>query len=331
MLLRQFLSSTLGLLVLGASPLGLVSSLQAQTKWDMPTPYPDANFHTQNVRSFVEEVKKATKGQLEIIVHSNASLIKNTDILRGVQTGQVNIGETFLSQFGNEDPFFEADSIPFLATGFDNAWKLFQAHKPFVEKRMLTRGVRVLYSVPWPGQGIFTKSPINSIQDLKGVKFRTHNPMTARMAELVGAVPTTVQAAEVPQAFATNIVTAMITSTATGVDSKAWEFAKYYYNFSAFHPRNVVIANERAFRRLPEDIRNAVMQAAVNAEKRGWDSARERDAASLKTLADNGVTVVKPDAALTAAFNDVGKTILSEWTKKAKSDGEALVQNYRKQ
>jgi TRAP-type C4-dicarboxylate transport system substrate-binding protein len=301
----------------------------AQTKWDMPTPYTDGTFHTQNVRQFVDELKKATGGQLDVTVHSNASLIKAPDILRAVQTGQVNAGEILLSAFENEDPMFGADGIPFLATGFDNAWKLYQAQKPFLEKRMLARGVRVLYSVPWPGQAIFTKAPLKSIDDLKGVKFRSYSPGTARIAELLGAVPTTVQAAEVPQAFATNLVTAMITSSATGVASKAWEFSKVYYDTNAFHPRNAVIVNERAFQRLPEAVRGEALKAAAAAEKRGWEMARQNQASGMKTLADNGMSVVQPDAGMNAAFTRVGDAMLGEWLKKAGADGEAMVKAYR--
>lgn len=307
----------------------VTSSAVAQTKWDMPTPYADNIFHTVNNKSFIEDVKKATGGQLDVALHSNASLIKHPDILRAVQSGQVPIGEILLSQFGNEDPMFEAESLPFLATGFDNAWKFYQAHRAYVEKSMQKKGMRVLYSVPWPGQAFFTKEPLRTIEGLKGVKFRAYSPTTARIAELVGAIPTTVQAAEVSQAFATGIVSAMITSAATGVSSKAWEFSKYYYDTNAFHPRNVVIVNERAFQRLPEAQRNAVLKAGADAEKRGWEMARQNQTTTMKTLADNGMTIVQPDAAMTTALAKVGDTMLAEWQKKAGADGDAMIKAYR--
>ena len=108
----------------------------AQTKWDMPTPYSDGEFHTINVRQFADDVKKATGGKLEIVVHSNGSLIKHPDMLRAVSTGQVNIAEFLLGQFGNEDPMFAADNIPFVATGYDNAYRFYQAQRPLLEKKL---------------------------------------------------------------------------------------------------------------------------------------------------------------------------------------------------
>lgn len=305
-------------------------SAQAQTKWDMPTGYADAIFHTQNIRQFVDDVRKQTGGQVEIALHSNAALIKLPDIARAVQTGQVALGEILLSNLGNEDAIFEADSVPFLAVGFDNAGKLYRAHKPLLEKRFMVRGARPLFSVPWPGQGIYTRNPLRAVEDMKGVKFRAYSPSTARLAELMGAIPTTVQAADLAQAFATGVVSAMITSGATGVSAKAWEFSKYYYATNAFHPRNVVIVNERMFQRLPEGVRNAVLKAAADAEKRGWDMARQNDVASNRMLADNGMTVVSPDAALMAAFYKIGETMQNEWIKRAGPDGEQLIREFRR-
>ena len=301
----------------------------AQTKWDMPTPYSDGEFHTQNVRLFVEEVKKATGGQLDINVHSNGSLIKHPDILRAVSTGQVAIGEILLGQFGNEDPVFAIDNMPFFATGFDNAMKLYEAQKPVLEKKLAARGAKLLYSVAWPGQGIYTKNALKSVDDLKGVKFRTYSPQTARLAELMGASPTVIQVPEVPQAFATGTISAMITSSATGIQTKAWEFVKNYYLTNAMHPKNVIIVNNRAFERLSADQKKALTYAASTAEVRGWSMAKVRELEANETMQKNGMTLHKPDAARNAAFAKFGAVMMKEWQDKAGADGAAIVKAYK--
>src|SRR3954464_9248034 len=259
----------------------------AQTKWDMPTPYADGEFHTRNVAIFVDDVKKATNGGLAITVHSNGSLIKHPDILRAVSTGQVNIAEFLLSQFGNEDPVFEADNIPFVAAGFDPAWRFYQAQKQVLEKHLAQRGLTLLYSVAWPGQGIYSKEPLKSVADLKGTKFRTYSPLTARLAELLGASPTVVQVPDVPQMFATGAIQAMITSSATGTSTKAWEFVKNYYDTSAFHPKNAVVVNVRSFSRLPAAQQKALTDAAAAAEKRGWEMSKVRELEANELLQKN--------------------------------------------
>src|SRR5688572_23027659 len=305
------------------------TAAQAQTKWDMPTPYSDNEFHTLNVKRFVTDVKSGTSGQLDIAVHTNGSLIKHPDMLRAVSTGQVNVAEFLLGQFGNEDPVFAADNLPFVAAGWDSAWKFYQAQKPTLEKKLRGRGLRLLYSVAWPGQGIYTKNPLKSVDDLKGAKFRTYSPQTARLAELLGASPIVVQVPDIPQMFATNAMQAMITSSATGTSTKAWEFVKNYYVTNAFHPKNVVVVNERAFQRLPENLRKAVVEAAADAEKRGWEFGKQREQSANRELAANGVTLHEPDAAMKAAYRKVGETMLAEWQKTAGAEGAAIIKNYR--
>jgi TRAP-type C4-dicarboxylate transport system substrate-binding protein len=306
-----------------------VGSAQAQTKWDMPTPYSEGEFHTRNVKTFVEDVQKATDGKLAIQVHSNGSLIKHPDIMRAVSTGQVNIAEFLLGQFGNEEPVFNADNVPFLAAGYDAAWKLYQAQKPALEKTLQKRGMRLLYSVAWPGQGIYTKEPLKSVDDLKGTKFRTYSPLTARLAELLGASPTVIQVPEVPQMFATGAVQAMITSSATGTSTKAWEFVKNYYKTSAMHPKNAVVVNQRAFARLPKDQQGALTKAAASAEKRGWDMSKARETEGNETLAKNGMSVRDPDAKMKAAFQKIGNQMAQEWEKAAGAVGQAILKAYR--
>jgi TRAP-type transport system periplasmic protein len=315
------LATTIFLLAFGTA--------QAQTKWDMPTPYSDGEFHTRNVKQFVEDAQKAAGGKLEIVVHANGSLIKHPDILRAVSTGQVNIAEFLLGQFGNEDPVFAADNVPFVAAGYDQAWKFYQAQKPVLEKSLEKRGLKLLYSVAWPGQGFYTKEPLKSVADLKGTKFRTYSPLTARLAELLGASPTVVQVPEVPQMFATGAIQAMITSSATGTSTKAWEFVKNYYKTSAFHPKNVVVVNQRGFARLSKAEQSALLKAAESAEKRGWDMSKAREKEGDETLAKNGMTVREPDAAMKAAFQKIGQQMAQEWEKSAGADGQAILKRYR--
>src|SRR5258707_1798080 len=264
---------------------------QAQTKWDLPTPYSDGEFHTRNVKQFAEDVKKNAGGALEITVHANQALIKHADTWRAVSTGQVNIAEFLLGQFANEDPVFAADNVPFVAAGYDAAWKFYQAQKPVLEKKLQGRGLKLLYSVAWPGQGLYTKDPLKNSAELKGLKMRTYSPLTSRLAELLGATGIQVQVSDVPQMFSTGAMNAMVTSSATGTATKAWEFVKNYTKTNAWNPKNVVVVNERSFSRLPKDQQDALTKAAAAAEPRGSEMSRAREKEGDDTLAKNGVTV----------------------------------------
>jgi TRAP-type transport system periplasmic protein len=312
-----------------ALALATVGTAQAQTKWDMPTPYSEGEFHTRNVKQFAEDVKANTKGAFEITVHSNQSLIKHPDILRAVSTGQVNIAEFLLGQFGNEDPVFAADNVPFVAPGYDAAWKFYQAQKPTLEKKLQGRGLRLLYAVAWPGQGLYTKDPLKSVADLKGQKMRTYSPLTSRLAELLGASGVQVQVTDVPQMFATGAMQAMVTSSATGTATKAWEFVKNYTKTNAWNPKNVIVVNERAFSRLPKDQQQALVKAAQAAEPRGWDMSKAREKEGDETLAKNGVAVAEANPQLRASLSKIGEQMASEWEKSAGADGQAILKAYR--
>ena len=308
----------------GAMAIAAASLGAAKTTWNLPAGYADGNFHTQNLRWFAEEVKKATNGELEIIVHANASLFKLPDIKRAVQTGQVPIGEILLSLHGNEDPLFEADMIPFMAAGFDNAHKLYTVQKPMLEKKLSAQGMKMLYSVAWPGNGIFSKTPMESTDAFKGAKFRAYNAVTSRLAEELGAQPTTVQVPELSQAFMTGIATTMIASPQIGVDTKAWEFLTTFYDYNAMHPRNAVLVNQRSFSRLAPEHQAAILKAAEQAEQRGWDLARKAATGDVESLGKNGIKVIKPNQQMQAGFQRVSDRIIEDWASRAGEDGKKI-------
>ena len=296
-----------------------------KVKWDLPAGYAEHNFHTQNLRWFAEEVKKATAGEVEIVVHANASLYKLPEIKRAVQGGQAPIGEILLSNHGNEDALFEADMIPVLAAGFDRSWKLYTVQKPLLQDKLGKQGMRMLYSVAWPGNGIFSKTPMDSLSSFKGAKFRAYNRITARFAEELGAQPTTIQAAELAQAFTMNIATTMIASPQIGVDTKAWEFLTSFYDTNAMHPRNAVIVNEREFAKLSPENQQAITRVAAQAEQRGWNLARAAAKESTDALAKNGLKVHEPSPAMRNDFEKVSQVLIQEWSKRAGPDGEKIV------
>jgi TRAP-type transport system periplasmic protein len=314
---------------LAAAALAAASAFAtAQTRWDMPTPYPDSNFHTKNVVQFADDVAKATGGKLTINVHSNGSLIKMPEIKRAVQTGQVPIGELLISVLSNESPLFGFDSNPFLANSYAKERKLWAAARPHIEKRLDGQGIKLLYSVAWPPQGIYANKPINSVADLQGAKFRTYSPATSRFAELMGAIPTTVQVPDIPQAFRTGLVDSMITSGATGVDTQAWDYLTHYYDTQAFLPQNMVIVNKDAWAKLDAAAQKAVLAAAKEAEDRGWRTSESENQRYVKTMADKGIKVMKPSARLSVEFEAIGKQIATEWAQKAGAEGDAILKAY---
>ena len=316
--------------ILAATLAALATGAQAQTKWDLPAAYPATNFHTENLVQFASDVDKATAGKLKITVHANASLFKANEIKRAVQGGQAPIGEVLLVNFENENPLYGADGIPFLAASYAESKKLAAAQKPALEKLLASQGMMLLYTVPWPPQGIYVKKEIGSVADMRGLKWRAYSPATAKIAELIGAQPVTIQAAELSQALATGVVESYMSSGSTGYDSKTYESIKYWYDTQAWLPKNAVLVNKKAFDALDKPTQDAVVKAAAEAESRGAKVSEEKNDWYKKQLADKGMKIMTPPAKLTADLRQVGGVMLADWEKKAGPDGQAVISAYRR-
>jgi len=320
--------NVLALLTVTIIMFGMTASVIGTT-WDMPTPYPDKTFHTQNVAIFADEVNKATGGKLVIKIHSAGSLFKHPEIKNAVRAGQVPIGEFFISLLSNEHQVFGADSQPFLATNYADAKKLWDAQKPVVAKLFDKQGLIPLYTVPWPPQGLYTKKEIKTVDDLKGIKFRAYNATLELLANLIGAAPTQVEVPDIPQAFSTGRVDAMITSPSTGANSKAWDFVTHYTDIQAWLPKNIIVANKRAFRKLDKETQDAVLAAAQAAEIRGLEMSKKETSAKTKIMKDNGIIIVTPSAELMAGLKKIGASMLEKWKEGAGSEGATLLKAYQ--
>lgn len=306
-----------------------VSLPVAAQKWDMPTRSNERNYMTRNIAEFAQEVSKATNGKLDIVLHPENALVKQPEVKRAVQTGQVPIGEFLMSMHSNEWPVFGVEAVPFLAPTPEANLKLLEIIEPMLNARLQQQGMRLLFAVPWPPQAIYFTEEVTSTDGFKDVKFRAYNPVTGRLAELMGAQPVTVQQAEVPQAFSTGVITAMITSPATGVDTQAWDFVKYYYPVNAMTPWNLVVVNERAFNRLSKDEQQAVLTAAKTAQTRGWKMQAEETDLLVETLRKNGMTVVEPSEQLMQQLRKIGEQLTDEWVQAAGEDGKKIMSQYK--
>ncbi len=308
----------------------ILGSATAQTKWDLPTGYPVASFQTENVQAFANEVDKATVGKIKMNLHPNGSLYKANEIKRAVQTGQVPIAEFLISSATNENALFGIDSIPFLATSYADAKRLYLAAKPAQEKLLASQGMKLLFSVPWPGQSLYSVKAVVGPDDLKGTKMRTYNPATTRIAQMLKAQPATIQLAELGQALATGTVENFLTSSASGVENKLYEQAKFFYSVNAWMPRNVVVINQKAFDALDKPSQEALLKAAQAAEVRGWQASEQKDGEFIKELGAKGMKIAPPSDALRKELMVIGETMTSDWIKSAGADGQAIIDTFRK-
>ena len=307
----------------------LAASAMAQTKWDLAAAYAPTNFHTENLVQFAADVDKATAGKLKITIHSNASLFKAPEIKRSVQGGQAQAGEVLLVNFENENPLYGIDGIPFLASSYADSKKLYDVSKKPLAAMLGKQGIMLLYTVPWPPQGVYSKKPLTKGDDLKGSKWRAYSPATAKLAELLGAQPVTVQAAELSQALSTGVVESYMSSGSTGYDTKTYESIKNWYDTQAWLPKNAVIINKKAFDALDKPTQTALLKVAKEAEVRGWKISEEKNNWYKDQLKAKGMNIAVPSEQLVADLRKAGNVMLAEWQRKAGDEGRAIIADYR--
>jgi len=309
--------------------LGAALPAAAQTKWDLPSGYGANTFQVQNLQQFADGVEKASGGKLKISIHANASLFKANEIKRSVQSQQVPAGEFILSGASNEAPIFGVDSIPFLATSYADSKRLDDASRPLLQKTLAAQGIRLLYTVAWPPQSLYSVKPVGALKDLKGTKMRAYNPATSQIANALGAQPVTIQLAELPAALATGGVDNFLTSSASGVDSKLYETVKYFYAVAAWLPRNAVVVNQKAFDALDKATQDAVLQQAAAAQSRGWAMSEQKDAEYLKELAAKGMKIDPSAEHLKRELRSLGEQMTADWVKQAGAEGKAVIDAYQ--
>jgi TRAP-type transport system periplasmic protein len=316
--------------LLAASVAAASTSAFAQTKWDLPAAYAASNFHTENLVTFANDVEKATGGKLKVVVHANASLFKAPEIKRAVQGGQAQMGEILMTNFENEDAIFGVSGVPFIATSYDLSNKLYKASRKYIDDRLNKQGMMLLYSVPWPPQGIYSKKPLNSVADMKGLKWRSYSPVTAKLAEIAGAQPVTIQASELSQALATGVVDSYISSGATGYDTKTFEHVKNWYDTQAWLPMNSVIVNKAAFAALDKASQDGLLKAGADAETRGWKISEEKNGWYIEQLKKNGMNIAPPSPQFSSELRKIGEGMAADWAKKGGADAQAILEAYLK-
>jgi TRAP-type C4-dicarboxylate transport system substrate-binding protein len=316
-------ATVVGTLIAGAA----LADGHAQS-WDMPMAYAATNFHSEHGVIFADKVRDYTKGGIDITVHAGGSLFGGGDIKRAVQTGQVPIGERFMSAHANEAPLLGWDNLPFIATTYEDNERLWQAARETVNAQLSDLNLVALYTCPWPGQGFYFDKEVKSSADTQGVKFRSYNSATATFAEELGMIPVQIEAAELSQALATGVASAFISSGSTGYDRKVWEHLSHYYKVNAWLPRNYVMVNTQVWADLDAETQAAVQKAADETSASCAAKSAELSSFYFDELAKNGMTVEDAGPEFLAELEAIGTKMTADWLATAGADGQAILDAY---
>lgn len=302
----------------------------SQTAWDLTTDLPTVNPAEVNLEEFARDVDAASGGQLKITVHPSGSLFKATELKRALQMSQVAIGEMPSGIIENEYALFAVDSLPLISVTFEQAYEMWELQKPYLQGFLDNQNIQILFSMPSPPQGLFSKQKIDSKADVAGKRWRGYDPMTSRIGAELGAQPVTVVFAELAQALSVGMVEVFPTSARTGVDVKVWENVKYFYEMDTAFPKRFVIVNKAELEALTPEVQKAVLEMSAKAEERGWQMVRDDTAKAVEELRANGVEVLKATPQFEQDMQAVAEGLKQDWLKRAGADGEALLEAYGK-
>ena len=296
--------------------------------WDMPMAFAATNFHSEQGVVFADLVREYTNGAIDITVHPGGSLFGGGDIKRAIQTGQVPIGERFMSAHANEAPLLGWDNLPFIATSYEDNARLWDAARDTVNAQLADLNLVALYTCPWPGQGFYFNKEVSSSADTQGIKFRSYNSATATFAEELGMIPVQIEAAELSQALATGVASAFISSGSTGYDRQVWEHLSHYYKVNAWLPRNYVMVNTQVWEGLDAEVQAGIQKAAD--ETAASCAARSAELADFyfDELAKNGMTVQNAGPEFLAELEAIGAKMTAEWLETAGADGQSILDAY---
>ncbi|TVQ29420.1 MAG: hypothetical protein EA356_16890 [Geminicoccaceae bacterium] len=308
-----------------AVALGASVTASAQN-WLMASGYPEDNFLTKNIRLFIEEVE--ANSSLNIDLQSNDSLIRLDAIKTAVARGQVPIGEIRLGVYGNQNPMFNLEALPFIAANYAEAWLLKDLQREYFDELFAQTGLRALFYAPWPGQGFYLRSAVNSVEDFAGKRLRIYSPATQKMGEMLGFQATILPFAEVPQAFSTGLIEALFTSPQTGIDVQAWDNTSHFVYVGAIFSKNAVVVNERAWQALDRDTQDAIMAAARRAELRAWEMSAATTTEQIATLAANGMDTSDAPAEVLERMVEIGLAMMDDWRETASPEAIAVLDRY---
>ncbi len=310
------------------TPAPMSSPSPSRANWKLATAYRAESFHTQNIAQFAREAGAASGGQLSIEVFPNNTLAKLAEITQAVQQGKAQGGEVIMTSMVKELPIAGADTIPFVVSSYSDAQRLWKLQRPGIEKSFTERGLKLLYAVPWPPQGLHSNKPIRSMADFKGTQMRTYNLTTVRIAELLGAKSVDVPTADVGKALAEGRMDNMITSALTGVENKVWTHIRYYYEINAWFPKNVVFISSKAFDALKPETRTEVLKAADAAEVRGWAASQALALTATEELRANGVKIERIPLDLDLEIKRMGEKFSREWVRSVGNEANTIFVPY---
>lgn len=302
---------------------------QAQQKWKaVATSRPTPQFALWTW--LAEELDKRTNGQVKTDVVSLPELgLTGFELVRVTRAGLVDVSDVILSYVAGDVPAIEGVDLPGLFPDMDASVKAHIGFMPAVKKNEDKLGGVVLGGYLWPGQYIFSRKPIRSPADLKGLKVRVYGTAQTEFARALGMEAVSIAFAETYTALERGTVDAAITGTYPGFALKFYEVSKYLVDINHGPVGGVFVVSKRTWDRLSPELRATLTKLGQEFSERGWEIGPRTTKEGLDKNKEKGMELIPITPTMAALVKETAtKVVLPSWLKRAGPDGKATFNQY---
>lgn len=291
--------------------------------WKIATEYPATSMPGEGLATFAEEVFIRTQGNISPRPTFEASSgFDSARMPAAVQDGKVQVGDTFGGALGELDPIFLLPSLPFVATSADEARHLADLARADYARAFGKLGQHLLYITPWPPTGLWSRRPVETLDDLKALSIRTYDETSAQVMQATGAVARNLSFTDAMPLLVDGSVNAVLSSGDGGAGRKLWNHLPYFTAIGYAMPLSFTTINAGTWQALTPMQQDAVTTAAQVTEDKQWARLDTRVAENAVRMRANGVTIHdNPTTEVHTALRDAGLKAVEAWQSRVGIDG----------
>ena len=254
--------------------------------------------HSQAFFWFADRVEELTDGRVQVNVFVNSALGSQADMIEGLALGTVHIAKSMTTGLAVYVPEIQIFDLPFMFQDVDHFFRVIDgeigehfANEVLGQEDMV--GIAYFYA---GARSIYTNTPVNTLEDLNGMLLRVPmSPIFMGLADSFGAAGTPMAVGEIFTALQTGVVDGAENAAIFYYQQRHHEAAPYFTVTEHIITPDIVVMSRSFLDSLPEDIREAILQAAAEMALVARELWFELETSVIETLVAEGVTFIEVD------------------------------------
>jgi TRAP-type transport system periplasmic protein len=275
--------------------LTLTSAAQAQTALKLATLVPDGSVWDKNIKQMGEEWKTATDGRVTVTVFAGGSQGDEPTVLRKMRLDALQAASLSAVGLGTIDASFNVFDIPFFFDSYDELNYVTEKLTPEIRKRVEARGFVLLNWGQLGWAQVFTKKPVQTVEDLKGVKLWTSagNDKMVQWFKANGFQPRAMAMTDIMTGLSTGMIDGMPSTPLTALMFQWNRQTPYMLELGLAPIIGATVVNAKSWKTIADADKPKLLEAAAGVEKRLRDAVPKLDENAVAMMSKNGLTVTK--------------------------------------